>query len=111
VYPETYFCSEHKKWAKLKEFKGENQYSHVINYDAGEWCNKNAEDVAKNAGVAPERREPISEDRPDWDSIARGKVRHGVAIAFIRSGVKEPTEEVVEAMEKWVDYVMAVPSK
>lgn len=42
---------------------------------------------------------------PDWDNIARGKVRHGVAIAFISQG-RTLDEHSTNEMETWVDYIM-----
>ncbi len=41
-------------------------------------------------------------NKPDWDAISRGKVRHGIVCAYIKSG-KEPN---IQDVELWVDYVM-----
>lgn len=43
--PETIMCEEHQKMMKLRVGKFGPQYSHVINYEAGEWCNKKPKDV------------------------------------------------------------------
>ena len=46
-------------------------------------------------------------DQPDWDRIAEGKVRHGVATAVIAQlGLVELTDEMVDLMEDWVKYIM-----
>jgi hypothetical protein len=43
--------------------------------------------------------------QPDWDKIAEGKVRHGIAVAFIESGAKL-TEETKSEINSWVKFVM-----
>ena len=49
---------------------------------------------------------PINQnDKPDWDAISRGKVRHGVAVAYIELG-RELDMETKAEMDKWVDYIM-----
>ena len=40
--------------------------------------------------------------KPDWDAIALGKVRHGIVCAFIQAGA-DPT---IQQIEYWVSYVM-----
>jgi len=52
-----------------------------------------------------EIREPIKE--PDWDGIARGKVRNSVAVAFIGKNGTIILDEDKEQMEKWVDWIMS----
>lgn len=42
---------------------------------------------------------------PDWDEIARGKVRHGVAIAFIEKN-SQLTEETAKEINRWTNYIM-----
>jgi len=43
----------------------------------------------------------------DWKAISRGKVRHGVAVAFIQhKGLVELNGEIIDRMEKFVDYIM-----
>ena len=59
----------------------------------------------KMAEKATEIREKVAE-QPDWDAIARGKVRNSVAVAFIGQGIKVPGDDVIDAMEKWVNYIM-----
>jgi hypothetical protein len=43
---------------------------------------------------------------PDWDKIAEGKVRHGIAVAFIETGITELTEEVKTKINTWTKFVM-----
>jgi len=48
------------------------------------------------------------DNKPDWDAIAEGKVRHGVATAVIAQlGLVELTDEMVDLMEDWVKYIMS----
>lgn len=42
-----------------------------------------------------------------WAGIAEGKVRHGIALAFIARGHETPTEEVKLKINAWIDFVMA----
>lgn len=58
--------------------------------------------------VAPQNapqavKQPSNEpNSPDWDLIALGKVKHGVACAFIQAGkVFSPVD-----MQPWVDWIM-----
>ena len=46
------------------------------------------------------------EEKPDWDKIAEGKVRHGVCIAFIGIGVQHLTEDVKQRIKNWVDFII-----
>ena len=48
-------------------------------------------------------KSPYKGDKaPDWDKIALGKVRHGIACAFIQAGRQlNPVE-----LNQWVDWVM-----
>lgn len=46
-------------------------------------------------------------DQPDWDAIAKGKVRHGVAVAFIPVVAGSPcTNETKKIMNSWVDWIL-----
>ena len=48
----------------------------------------------------------MSEDKkPDWDKITEGKIRHGVAVAFIEQG-KDLTADNMKTMEKWVQFII-----
>lgn len=49
---------------------------------------------------APQDRQ----DKPDWDKIAEGKVRHGVICAGIQSGQLVCTSE--QNATAWVDFIM-----
>ena len=43
--------------------------------------------------------------QPDWDKITEGKIRHGVAVAFIEKG-QELTPYNMKTMEKWVQFII-----
>ena len=43
------------------------------------------------------------QQKPDWDAIALGKVRHGIVCAFIQRGGEQPSTQQIEY---WVQYVM-----
>jgi|TARA_R100001079_G_scaffold106039_1_gene73835 hypothetical protein len=43
--------------------------------------------------------------KPDWDKITEGKIRHGVAVAFIEKG-HELTPDNMKTMEKWVQFII-----
>ena len=43
--------------------------------------------------------------QPDWDKITEGKIRHGVAVAFIEKG-HELTPDNMKTMEKWVQFII-----
>lgn len=48
--------------------------------------------------------EPI-EPKPDWDKIAEGKVRHGVAVAYIENG--KPLNDVIkDEIRKWTQFII-----
>jgi hypothetical protein len=47
----------------------------------------------------------MSDKQPDWDKITEGKIRHGVAVAFIEQG-KDLTSENMKTMEKWVQFII-----
>lgn len=95
-----------------KEFKGPNSrgnYWHVNGQGPDGkpiFCNKpvTSEYTPKMAEKASEIREKVTE--PNWDEIARGKVRNSVAVAFIGQGIKVPGADVKADMEIWVDYIM-----
>ena len=57
--------------------------------------------------------ESISDIKPDWDAIARGKVRNSVACALLsRNGVVNKIEkDIIEIMETWVNYIMNGPEQ
>lgn len=59
----------------------------------------------KSTGESLTHREAVKEDKPDWDEIAKGKVRHGIAVAFIERG-EELTESTKTAINDWVEFVM-----
>jgi len=43
-------------------------------------------------------------DKPDWDAISRGKVRHGIVCAMIKAGKSE--EEIEKKLSKFTNLVM-----
>ena len=43
--------------------------------------------------------------KPDWDKITEGKIRHGVAVAFIEKG-HELTPDNMKTMEKCVQFII-----
>jgi hypothetical protein len=43
-------------------------------------------------------------DKPDWDEISRGKVRHGVVTAMIQAGKEK--DEIFKTTEDYVKYIM-----
>ena len=47
----------------------------------------------------------MSDKQPDWDKITEGKIRHGVAVAFIEKG-HELTPDNMKTMEKWVQFII-----
>ena len=47
----------------------------------------------------------MSDKQPDWDKITEGKIRHGVAVAFIEQG-KDLTSDNMKTMEKWVQFII-----
>jgi hypothetical protein len=51
----------------------------------------------------PQKPLQPTNDKPDWDAIAEGKVRHGVVCAFIAAGKFEVDISIVEY---WVRYIM-----
>ena len=78
----------YSKGAKVK-------ISHV---DMGEKSMYNVEPV--NGAVST----PTS-DKPDWDAIAAGKVRHGFAVEAFKMG-KELDKQTMDEIGVWVDYVI-----
>ena len=47
----------------------------------------------------------MSDQQPDWDKITEGKIRHGVAVAFIEKG-HELNPDNMKTMEKWVQFII-----
>ena len=43
--------------------------------------------------------------KTDWGKINEGKIRHGVAVAFIEKG-HELTPDNMKTMEKWVQFII-----
>ena len=57
--------------------------------------------------MASPNNDPIHvlSDKPDWDKIAEGKVRHGFAIEAFKQDAPL-NEEIAANIDKWVSYVM-----
>lgn len=76
-----------------------------------EWVNPQA---AMGVGMPPRADTEVNlETKPDWDGIARGKVRNSIAVAFIQTlgpilGTKDLalTDDLINEMEPWVEWVM-----
>lgn len=49
-------------------------------------------------------RQRGTDDKPDWDAIAEGKVRHGVVCAAIQSG--QVKVENIQDIEYWKNYII-----
>ena len=50
---------------------------------------------------------PVSQSKDvDWDKIAEGKVRHGVACAFIQHGINKLTPDVEKDINDWVEFIV-----
>ena len=57
--------------------------------------------------LMPGERATPNKTEPDWEAIARGKVRNSIASALIQSqGLIPLTSEVINMLESYVDYVM-----
>ena len=83
------------------------------------WCKFKIEDTV--ATVPEESTTPVKQPEPirtgvmqaepfkarDFNAEARGKVRNGIAIAFIgHVGPVELTSEIITVMSGWVDWIM-----
>jgi len=73
------------------------------------WCTYKPEmgSTATNPAIEA-KKEEIREKlaQPNWDEIAEGKVRHGVAVAFIGSQGINIDADLKELMEQWVEWIM-----
>lgn len=47
----------------------------------------------------------MSENKPDWDKITEGKIRHGIAVEAFSNGM-ELNADNMKTMEKWVQFVI-----
>ena len=47
----------------------------------------------------------MSENKPDWDKITEGKIRHGIAVEAFSKGM-ELNADNMRTMEKWVQFVI-----
>jgi|6_EtaG_2_1085325.scaffolds.fasta_scaffold03631_11 hypothetical protein len=63
----------------------------------------NDDGVITQNDLPPEAK---TEDKPDWDKIAEGKVRHGICVAYIESGKSKLTPALASDINEWVDFVM-----
>lgn len=51
------------------------------------------------------QKTPQIKSEPDWDAIAEGKVRHGVAVAYIEAG-KPLNDLTKEEIAKWTSFII-----
>ena len=59
----------------------------------------------ENKDLLPQSKLTEEKKEVDWEEVSRGKVRHGVAVAYI--GLKkELNEETEEEMNTWVNWIM-----
>jgi hypothetical protein len=47
----------------------------------------------------------MSENKPDWDKITEGKIRHGIAVEAFSKGM-ELNADNMRTMERWVQFVI-----
>ena len=52
----------------------------------------------------PQQRQPQQANKPDWDEIAKGKVRHGLVCAGIQSG-QLPANNI-EVVDSYLPYIL-----
>lgn len=55
--------------------------------------------------TVPEYEAQMGNVEDDWDKVNRGKVRHGLCCAFIRSNTANPLN-IKEQIEELVEYIM-----
>tara|TARA_R100001230_G_C5558597_1_gene83923 strand:- start:83 stop:502 length:420 start_codon:yes stop_codon:yes gene_type:complete len=48
----------------------------------------------------------MSDQQPDWDKITEGKIRHGVAVAFIDREGTELNATNMKLIEQWVQFII-----
>lgn len=116
------FCPIHKKPLKAGKYGLYCNKPLVKSADGEtvlEWCHyKPGEAVTQpsQASAIPQKqpeevREPVSEGKPDWEGIARGKVRNSLVTALIEHrGLEHITGADVDLLEGWVSYIMSGPT-
>ena len=89
-----------------KDYKGKQVTVDIQRNSKGYWGGTFAgqQSPAPPLQQAPSQPHQAEKSEPDWDAIALGKVRHGVACAGIQSGQIEVKSEM--DCEKWVQYIM-----
>lgn len=88
------------KWKQTKDGSWERS-----EYQTGAWDKEVKKEWAPEAvrqQYAPTT--VVKEDKPDWDKIAEGKVRHGVVCAMIEAG--KTYEEIATTCEKYVKLII-----
>jgi hypothetical protein len=71
-------------------------------YKTGTWNPKPGQQ--RNFPVQKSTPQLVKEDKPDWDAIAEGKVRHGVVTAMLQA--KYPKAEILEEAPFWTKFIM-----
>jgi hypothetical protein len=79
------------------------QNGEYLNY-GGFWDSRTQTRQQAPQQQAPPQQAPQA-NKPDWDAISRGKVRHGVVCALLSSRGLENMPDIPE-IEQWVDYIM-----
>lgn len=91
-------------------FASEKANEKLVNYNKGDTVKITHVDLGDKSVYNVEPTQGMTStkdttDKPDWDAIASGKVRHGFALEAYSQG-KELTEDTMAEVEDWVDYVM-----
>lgn len=114
-------CTIHQRPMKLGKF-GYFCATPIEKSPTGEvlnWCDFKVKDILEekskaNSNTTQEWRqsleatkEPLEQNKTDWDAIARGKVRSLFVQALIQHrGLEAITQADVDQLEGWVDYAM-----
>lgn len=77
------------------------------------WKNSEGQQPIPNNQYIPQRTQyqqpaqlqPVQQEKPDWDAIAKGKVRHGFAIEAFKLGL-DLSPNTRATINLWVDYVV-----
>lgn len=85
---------------KMPDWICDQQYGECITngYPTGKW------NPTPKPGAAVPETKVVPEDKPDWDAITEGKVRHGVVCAMIEAG--KTSEEIYRDAPNYVRYII-----
>lgn len=70
-------------------------------WNSGVQVNQSNQQAPPQQGLPPQK---TKQDKPDWDAIAEGKVRHGIVCAAIQSGQIKIADE--GNIEYWKNYII-----